>query len=251
MSASLARISLGAAGLLLASLLAGCGPTPSATPTARSTPVPSPTASAAGPVKPDDVLFTVSANVRAKDGSTIAIKLTAHKPLPYSNSDVKDLQKEFIDACGAGVGGQPVTAETLAAYGSILMSIDLASSVKDKPFVYPLDTYVGRSNFGQSAKGPGITATEPTFPCYGNYTWNTSGSAHAVADFESGIPGPDLTLWRYAFYGFSVPFDSNATIEACKIDLTAAATAVVSGIDGWDPNAPQSGTTCGIGYAGE
>ena len=48
-----------------------------------------------------------------------------------------------------------------------------------------------------------------------------------------------------------MPFDSNATIEACKIDLTAAATAVVSGIDGWDPNAPQSGTTCGIGYAGE
>ena len=255
MRAPLAKTLIGAASTMLAvALLAGCTSTSSSPPTASASPSPTPTATstaAAKPVKSDDVLFTISANVRGKDGSTIAIRMTTHKPIPYSDSDVEPLQKEFLAACGAGVGGQPVTPETLAMYGSILMSIDLESSVKGKPFVYPLDTYVGQSNFGQSAKGAGITATEPTFPCHGNYTWSTSGSAHAVADFESGIPGPDPTMWRYAYYGFSVPFDSKATIEACRIELKDAATKVVSGINGWDPNAPQSGTTCGIGYSGE
>jgi hypothetical protein len=253
--ASPARISIAVTGTLLAALLlAGCGSTPS-TPKASGSASPSPSASpsaSAGPAGPSDVLFTISANVRAKDGSTIAIKMTAHKPLPYSNSDSADLQKEFLETCGAAVGGQPVTAETLAANGSILMSIDLASSVKGKPFVYPLDTSLGKTNFfGQSAKGQGIKPTDPAAPCDSGYGWSTSGSAHAIADFESGIPGPDLTQWRYGFYGFSVPFDSNATIEACTIDLTDAATAVVTGDDSWNPNSARNGISCAIGYVGE
>jgi hypothetical protein len=198
------------------------------------------------------VLFTISANVRGRDGSTIAIKMTAHNPLPYSNADSANLQREFLDACGPSVQGQPVTPATLAANGSILMSLDLASSVKGKPFVYPLDTALGKTNFfGQSAKGDGIQPSDPTTPCDSGYTWSTSGSVHAVADFESGIPGPDLTQWRYGFYGFSVPFDSNATIEACSITLTDAATTVVKGDASWDPNATRSGISCGIGYVGE
>ncbi|MCU1523641.1 MAG: hypothetical protein JWO18_535, partial [Microbacteriaceae bacterium] len=174
MRASPARISIAVTGtLLVALLLAGCGSTPSA-PKASGSATPSPSTSpsaSAGPAGPSDVLFTISANVRAKDGSTIAIKMTAHKPLPYSNSDAADLQKEFLDTCGAAVHGQPVTADTLAANGSILMSIDLASSVKGKPFVYPLDASLGTTSFyGQSATGSGIKPTDPAAPCDNTYS---------------------------------------------------------------------------------
>ncbi|MET4781206.1 hypothetical protein [Glaciihabitans sp. UYNi722] len=256
MRALLARTSIGVAGALLASLLlAGCSPTPSAAPTTSDSAQPSPSTSpsaSATPAASADLMFTISANVRGKDGSTIGITMTAHKPLPYSSSDVGALQKEFLATCGPGVQGTPVTADTLAANGSILMSIDLASSVKNKPFVYPLDVFAGKTNFyGQSVKGTGIKPVDPSAPCDNGYTWSTAGPAHAVADFESGIPGPTLTQWRYGFFGFSVPFDSKATIEACTIKLEDAAATVVTGDGGWDPNAARNGISCGIGYVGE
>ncbi|HAM26600.1 MAG TPA: hypothetical protein DCP11_07790 [Microbacteriaceae bacterium] len=245
-----ASITVGA--VLLAVLLSGCGsaakpagPAASASPTPNA--IPSPSASAA----PKDVLFTVAANVRGKDGSTIAILMTARKPVPYSSSAAKPIEKQFIETCGAGVGGNPVTADTLAANGSILMPIDIASSTTGKVFVFPIDLSLGSPYFGQSATGKGVAPSDSSQPCYGGYKWSSSGAVHAVADFESGNPGPDVTLWRYAFYGFSVPFDSNATIEACAVTITDLAKPTVDGTDGWDPNAPASGTSCGIGYAGE
>jgi hypothetical protein len=245
-------LATGAAALLL--LLSACstggttgnnnGGTPK--PTTSSAPT------SATPTPPADVLFTVAANVRAKDGSTIGILMTVHKPVPYSDAAAKPLENTFIKQCGAGVGGQPVTVDTLSTNGSTLVPIDLAATESGKTYVAPVQLALGSPYFGQSASGKGISPTDPTQPCYGGYNWSISGNASAVADFESGIPGPDLKLWRYAYYGFGVAYDSNATVEACKITLTGLATADdVASVTGWDPTAPQSGTSCGIGYTGE
>lgn len=241
------------ASLALALLLSGCGGQPTPAPTAPTTPSvsPAPKPSASAPANQKNVLFTIAANVRGKDGGTIAIQLTAHKPVLYSSSDAKPLITEFVKSCGTGIGGVPVTAESLATNGSILVSMDLRSSVIDKPFVYPIDLRLGSPYFGQSATGTGIAPTDTTLPCYDGYTWSKSGSGHAVADFETGNPGPDPTIWKYAYYGFTLAPDSNATIEACKVTLTPFATTTVAGVEGWDPTQAANGIACGIGYAGE
>ena len=251
MRASLTRTSLAVGSILLAVLLTGCGGSSTITPgPSAGTPTPTLQPSASASAAPKDVLFTIAANVRGKDGSTIAILLTAHKPLTYSDRDAKPLVNEFVAACGAGLGGRPLTADTLAANGSILLSIDLTSSVNGKPFIYPLDVTFGSPYYGQSARGKGITPADPTQPCYRGYKWRTSGSGHAVADFESGNPGPDVTLWRSALYGFSVPFDSGATIEACKVTLTDLAKAGdLASTPGWDPTVAGTGISCEIGQA--
>jgi len=251
---SLVGTAIVAGGVAAVLLLSGCssqsttqseGSTP--TPTASPTPSASSTAAA-----PKDVLFTVTANVRGKDGATIGIQMTVHKAVAYNESAVKPLQAEFIKSCGAGVGGNPVTPATLEQNGSVLVPIDIASSAPGKPFVSPLQLALGSPYFGQSATGKGVTPADSTQPCYGGYNWATSGTAHAIADFESGTPAPDPKLWRYAYYGFGVAYESDATIEACKITLTDLATSEdVEAVDGWDSKAPQSGTSCGIGYTGE
>lgn len=252
MQSRLAKTVAGIAGVVIASaVLAGCSAESLIAARPSSTPTAAPAPQVSATTAPSDALFTISANVRSKTGSTIAIRLTAHKPIAYSNSKVKGFQSDFLKACGAGVGGNPVTADSLAANGAVLLPIDLASSVTGVPFVFPIDLALGSPYFGQMATGRGITAADPTLDCYGGYRWSTSGTAHAIAEFESGNPGPDLSLWRFAFYGFTVPVDSGATIEACKISLSDAATKAVEGVEGWNPNAGGSGVACGIGYAGE
>ena len=240
------------AGALLVTLLAGCGgSTTTADPTQKPTTTPSPSASSSAAAAPEDVLFTITAKVRDKTGNTIAIELTAHKPLPYSDSSAKALVSEFVAACGTGMGGTPVTADTLAANGSILMPMDLASSVIGKKFVHPITVTFGNQYAGQSVTGKGIAPTDPARPCTSGYTWSTSGSGRAIADFESGIPGPDLAKWKNALFGFSVPPDSNSTIEACKVTLTDDAKTTVADVPGWDPSQSATGYACTIGYIGE
>jgi hypothetical protein len=239
-------------GTLFVGLLAGCsGSSTTAGPTASPSSSPSPTATSSAPPPTKDLLFTISANVRDKTGNTIAVEMRARKALPYIDSSAKPLVSEFVSKCGAGVGPTPVTAETLAANGSILMPIDLVSSVTGKAFAYPIEVTFGNQYSGQSAVGKGIAPTDPTLPCTSGYTWSTSGSVRAIADFESGIPGPDLTKWKNALFGFSVPPESNSTIEACKVTLTDAAKTTVAGVPGWDPSQSATGYTCTIGYVGE
>jgi hypothetical protein len=245
----------GSVAVMLAVAITGCSGSPTrTTPTASESGTPSTSPSAPASAAPKDVLFTISANVRDKNGSTVAIQLTAHAPILSSASGAKPLLTEFLAECGGGVAGNPVDASTLVKGGSILMSIDLASSAVGKSFAYPLDLATGSQNFAQSAKGTGITEGDSTSPCYGvpSHRWATSGNAHAVADFESGTSTPDFGAWRYGQFGFSVPFDSNTTIEACTVTLTPLATAAnVSAVVGWDPNSAATGTACLIGHVGE
>jgi hypothetical protein len=236
----------------LALTLTGCAgpatpPSTQAAPLASISAAPSTTPSAA----PKDVLFTISANVRDKTGSTIAIQLTAHDPLSYSSSEAKPLISEFVRTCGAGIGGTPISASSLAANGSILVPMDLASSATGKTFVYPVSLNLGSSYFGQSAIGKGIAPADTARPCYNGYNWSKSGTGHAIADFETSIPQPDPTIWKYAYYGFTLPPDSNATIEACSVALSPLAVKTVVGVGGWDPTQAGSGIACGVGYMGE
>ncbi len=239
-------------GTLFVGILAGCsGSSTTAVPTASPSTSPSPSATPSAPPAAKDLLFTISANVRDKTGNTIAIELRARQPLPYSDRSAKPLVSEFVNACGSGVGVTPVTAETLAANGSILMPIDLVSSVTGKTFRDPIDVTFGNQYSGQSAIGVGIAPIDPTLTCTSGYAWSTSGSVRAIADFESGIPGPDRTKWKNALFGFSVPPDSKSTIEACRVTLTEAAKTAVAGVPGWDPSQSATGYTCTIGYVGE
>ena len=239
-------------GALLVALLAGCsGSSTTADPNASPTTTPTPSASSSVAPQSKDVLFTVAAKVRDKTGNTIAIELIAHKPLTNGDSAAKSLVSEFVRACGTGAGAAPVTAETLAAQGSILLQMDLASSTNGKQFAYPINVTLGNVYYGQSVFGKGIAATDPAFPCSSGFTWTTSGSGRAIADFESGNPGPDLSLWKNALYGFSVPADSQSTIEACKVTLTDDAKKTVANMTGWDPSQAAMGYACTIGYIGE
>jgi hypothetical protein len=234
-------------------LLAGCGGQGSTSgestgkATAAPSTTPSPTATAT------DVLFTISANVRGADGSTIGILMTAHKPLPYSDSGAKTLETSFLGQCGDGKGGTIARDATyLAANGSILVPIDITATVTGKTFVAPVGVTLGSPYFGASITGKNVVPSDTTAPCYNGYQWVTSGTVHAIADFESGTPGPDLKLWRYGLYGFGLADGSNATIEACKITITPLGEADdVASVTGWDASAPQSGLTCVIGYSGE
>lgn len=232
-------------------LLAGCS---SGTTTTQGQRTPEPRTSESTTPSPTstNVLFTVGANVRSNDGATIGILLTVHTPVPYSDAAAKPLETAFLRQCGAGVGGTPVTADSLEANGAILVPITLASSTSGKQFVSPVQVAMGAGNSPQSASGKGIAPTDPTQPCYGGYDWTTSGAATGVADFESGTRAPALGLWRYGYYGFGITDGSNATIEACTVTLTALAKAAdVASVSGWNPTAAQSGKICGVGYSGE
>jgi hypothetical protein len=251
-TSSLAKLSLIASGVAVALLLAGCGggsTVPKATGSASAAPSASPSATA----KASDVLFTISANVRAVDGSTIGILMTAHKPLPYSDAAAKTYETAFITACGDGKGGtSPRDSAYLAANGSLFVPVDIAASTGGKTFVSPVGITLGSPYFGSSATGKTLVPTDTSAPCYSGYQWVTSGPVKAVVDFQSGSPGPDLKLWRFGLYGFGVADGSNATIEACKITVTALGTADdVASVAGWDTTAPQSGLACVIGYTGE
>ena len=234
-------------------LLAGCSSSGTAGTPATTKPSSVATPSASSSASTADVLFTITANVRAADGSTIGITMTAHKPVPYSDSAFKPYETTFLGACGDGKGGTaPRDSTYLSQNGSILVPIDITASIQGKTYVAPVGITLGSPYFGSAVTGKNVLPTDSTAPCYNGYQWVTSGTLHALADFESGQPGPDLKLWRYGLYGFGLADGSNATIEACKVTLTDLGKADdAAAVTGWDTSAPQSGLSCIIGYSGE
>jgi hypothetical protein len=255
--ASPARTVVGLVGFACATVLvlAACAPSSSASPEPSTQPTrteePSPSAT---PEEVDDVLFTIAANVRDTKGERIGILMTAHAPVAHDDARVADLKDEFLASCASDAGGPTITEESMAQAGSALMRVDLTSTTKGKTFAAPLDLYLGSQFFAQTALGDGIIPPTGPYACHGDgiYAWGDSGTAHGIADFQSGDPVPDLDKWRYGHYGFTVPLASDTTIEACVITLTELGkSAGLEGIPGWDTSQAASGTSCGIGYFGE
>jgi len=234
-------------------VLSGCaGPSQQKTPQKRAvashTPAPATTPT---PTPPADVLFTISANVRSSGGSTIGIELTAHEPLAASDPKAASLASEFLDLCGDGVGGTPLSLDSIVANGGTLMRLDLTSTTKGQDFVSPLNLDLGSNYSAKAASGDGIVRPQASFGCLGTYSWARSGTAHGIAEFDSDSASPDLGKWRFGLYGFEVQPNSNATIESCTITMTSLATAAkVKDVDGWAPQ-DTSGTSCATGYVGE
>ncbi len=255
MGASRTRLLGGAAfSLGLVVLLAGCGSTPEPTPTS-SEPETEVSPSAPGEQEPDpsaDVLFTITANVRAVDGRTIGISMAAHTPLASTDPAAAALRDEFLGVCGTGNGIQPITPEYLEENGSTLMRVEFAANTPDLTFAAPIDLFFGSPYFAQSATGSGITPEPGGRPCFYGFAWATSGDARGIADFETaeGVPNPNQ--WFYGHYGFSVNPSSGATIEACKVTITTLGLkSGVTDVEGWDPSLAATGISCGIGYSGE
>lgn len=249
----------GAMTLLLAvATLAGCAtpsePEPSATPTPTAEPSPSSTAE---PEEPDDTLFTVSAKVRAIDGTTLDISLTGHVPLEADSSEASDLVSDFLDQCSAMDGRSvsdattPVSEETLARFGSTLMRIDIAATPEGHTFFAPVDLNLGSQYFAEVASGDAVIPVSSNDTCTGSYQLTGSGTGTAIANYESGNENPDAGQWRFGHYGFSVPFESGATIEACRPVVTKLALSTLDDVPGWEVDSDSTGISCGIGYVGE
>lgn len=245
--------SAGACAILCAVLLAGCA-TPAPTAPKPSTPAPvtaSPQAPSASPEEePSDVLFTINATARATDGSRVGVTLTAHNPVAYDDPKAEDLSSELLDGCPTDASGRPLTEKTLAATGSALMPLTLSSNRPGQTFVAPIQLFLGGPYTTQTVSGTGIVP--PSEGCTGIYTWMKSGDAQALIGFQTNESTADVTMWRYAHYGFVVTPESGATIESCTVTMTPLGEqAGVSDIAGWDPSTAATGTSCGIGYSGE
>lgn len=258
MRTQLATVCLGfLAATCVVTMLGGCaGPSQQKAPPkpAVASHAPTPT-STPKPAAPTDVLFTISAKVRSSAGATIGIQLTAHSPLAASDDKAATLAGEFLDECGgggeSGVGGTPITLDSMVSNGGTLVRLDLTSTTEGQAFVSPLDLYLGSNYSAKAAHGDGIVAPQAADGCLGTYSWTSSGTAHGIAEFDSDSQAPDLGKWRYGLYGFAVQAGSNARIESCTITLTDLATAAkLKDVSGWAPQ-DTSGTTCATGYVGE
>lgn len=255
MTKQFARASVGFLALACtAILLSGCGsPGQKSAPQKTAAASHAPTPSAAPTQEPTaDVLFTISAKVRSSTGSTIGIQLTAHSPLAASDtSKAKALVTEFLDQCGDGSGGTPITQDSMVGNGSTLVLLELTSTTEGQQFVSPLDLYLGSNFSAKAASGAGIVPPPSSDGCIGTYSWSRSGTAHGIAEFENDTAIPDFGKWRYGLYGFAVQAGANATIESCTITMTdLAAAADIKSVPGW-ASRDTSGTSCATGYVGE
>lgn len=239
--------------------LAGCTSAPAAEPAPEPTPTAEPTAEPEPEktAEPDDVLFTVSAKVRAIDGTTLGISLTGHEPVASTDRAAAPLVDDFVEQCAALEGRSVsdvstlISEESLQTFGSSLLRIDLESSPEGETFVAPVDLALGSPYFAKVASGDRVQAVDTTTTCTGRYQMTGSGTGTAITNYESGNARPDLDQWAYGHYGFTVPFESGATIEACRVVVTELAASTVEDIPGWDPGSDATGISCGIGYRGE
>lgn len=121
--------------LALVSLLAGCAgaPEPKPTNTEPSAEVTPTTPPDNGVDETADILFTITANVRASDGRTIGISMAAHQPIASTEPGAAEIRDEFLGLCGDGNGSQPITEAYLEENGSTLMRVEFRA--KDRKSV--------------------------------------------------------------------------------------------------------------------
>jgi len=241
------------AALALVAGMTGCAtepaPAPSVSAPVTETPTPSPEPTADTTA---DILFTITANVRAVDGRTIGISMAAHAPLASTDKAAADIRAQFLSVCGAGTGVQPITEQYLADNGSSLLRIALTSATPDLTFASPIKLIFGSPYFAQGASGEGISPSVGGHACFNGFEWSKSGKASGVADFENSNGVPDLNQWHFGRYGFSVDPSSGATIEACRATITEVGMKNnLDKVPGWDVSHAGDGISCMIGYAGE
>ena len=219
--------------------------TPSAEPSNEPTVEPSTESTA-------DVLFVITANVRAADGRTVGVSMAAHAPLASTDSDVVKIRDKFLEVCGAGNGIRPITEEYLRSSGSTLMALTIGSTTPDLTFETPLELLFGSPYYAQAALGKGVSPISDGVPCFNGFSWASSGTVQGIADFENPEGKPDLNQWKTGLYGFFVKPSSGATIEACKVTITDLGMKEnVTNLPGWDTNSAGDGISCRIGYKGD
>lgn len=240
------------AAAVLGTGLAGCAQ--SAAPpeeTAAPTEAPSTPPTAEPTAEPTDILFTVTANVRAADGRTISISMAAHAPLVSTDPEAVELRNNLIDVCGEGAL-QPITEEYLRDNGSTLVKVSVASTTSDLAFESPIELIFGSRFYAQAAIGQGISPIAGGPTCFNQFEWTKSGSILGIGDFENPDGTPDLDQWKTGMYGFFVEPSSGATIEACKVVITEVGmTQNIVNEPGWNPSNAGDGISCKIGYDGE
>lgn len=247
--------------LFTATMLIGCAPEPAPEPTPEPVvvePAPQPTVEETEePDAADDTLFTVSATVRAIDGTSMSIALVGHSALAARDEAAADLVDDFVKHCEAMNGRSvsdvmtPISAESLEKYGSSLLLLEYSSTPDGHTFLAPVDLALGSPYYAEVAFGDALIALAPNDTCTGGYQLTGAGSGSAIANYESGSERADLGQWRYGHYGFSVPFESGATIEACRVVVSELAAQAVADVPGWEPGSDTTGISCGIGYRGE
>lgn len=248
-------------GLLLATValgalvMSGCAapadgePQPTNGPVAPTTePTNEPTAAP----EPEDVLFTLSATVRAADGAAITIGLVAHEPRAWNDPEIADLTDEFLQRCAGGNGITPIDEAYLAAQGVSLMLVEFTSDSPDHQFAAPLELYFGNPFFARAAFTDAIVTAGGSTDCYEGATWLFTNDAYGVSAFETGTTSTDTTQWQFGSYGFQVLPDTSATIDSCVKTITPlGAASGVEAISGWDVSRDDGNTACGIGYISE
>lgn len=234
--------------------LAGCA-AEAAPPSETTAPVEEPSTAPTeepSPEPTDDILFTVTANVRAADGRTIGISMAGHAPIASTDSDATEIREKLLEVCGGSTVNQPITEESLAENGSTLMRISIDSTASDLTFETPVELVFGSPYFAQAATGQGISPVADGVTCHTGFAWAKSGTVLGVASFLNPDGQPDFGQWKTGMYGFFVKQSSGATIEACKATITDVGMKEnVINLPGWNPNTAGDGISCKIGYAGE
>lgn len=198
-----------------------------------------------------DILFTITANVRAADGRTIGISMAAHSPLKSTDPDAAELRDQFIDVCGEGAL-QPITEEYLRDNGSTLLKVTIASTSPNLTFATPIELIFGSRFYAQAAIGDAVSPIAGGPTCFTQFAWAKSGNVVGIGDFENPEGTPDLDQWKTGMYGFFVDPSSGATIEACKVVITEVGEKQkITSEPGWDPKYAGDGISCKIGYAGD
>lgn len=239
-------------------LLVGCSSTPEPGAAPAPTAVePSATPSPSATEETLPTLFTISARVRSIDGMSIDISLVGHPPLASTDPEAESLVNDFVAECqdlnGVSVTDNvtPVSPESLDQFGSSVMRLDFTSTPEGPTYAAPVDLALGSLYFAEIVVGDTVQAVEPTPTCTGRYQVTGSAPAVGIANFESGSKRPDLNQWVYGHYGFTLPFESGATIEACKVEISPDAAIAIGETPGWEPGSDATGISCGIGYRGE
>lgn len=248
------------AAILVGLVIAGCTSAPAPQASAQPVPPASPSPTEAPAAENDDtdtVLFTVDAAARAVDGTTVALSLVGHEPVPSTDPEATELIDEFLTACldagGASISeaGREVSEQSLAEHGSSLMRIAYTGTPEGKTLLAPVQTIVGIDNFALIGAGDGLQSVGSTDTCLNRYQLTRSSAGGFVANYETGTSDADPSQWVFGSYGFTVPVESGATLESCNVTITALGREDLDGVDGWQEGEVGNGLSCGTGFQGE